>query len=89
MVSVFEISDLGIWSSSVYLIKDVYHPVTGTFPAGFFPAVFSPLGLFPAGFFPAGIFPAKKTQCGRQFWNAVEREPVETRVLNPTASEAS
>ena len=28
-------------------------------------------------------------QCGRQFWNAVEREPVETRVLNPTASEAS
>ena len=24
-----------------------------------------------------------------QFWNAVEREPVETRVLNPTASEAS
>ena len=63
--------------------------VIGTFPAGFFPAVFSPLGLFPAGFFPAGIFPAKKTQCGRQFWNAVEREPVETRVLNPNASEAS
>ena len=63
--------------------------VTGTFPTGFFPAVFSPLGLFPAGFFPASIFPAKKTQCGRQFWNAVEREPVETRVLNPTASEAS
>ena len=31
----------------------------------------------------------EKTQCGRQFWNAVEREPVETRVLNPTASEAS
>ena len=28
-------------------------------------------------------------QCGRQFWNAVEREPVETRVLNPIASEAS
>ena len=28
-------------------------------------------------------------KCGRQFWNAVEREPVETRVLNPTASEAS
>ena len=53
-------------------------------PRGFFPAVFSPLGLFSAG-----IFPAKKTQCGRQFWNAVEREPVETRVLNPTASEAS
>ena len=59
------------------------------FPRGLFPAVFSPLGLFPAGFFPDGIFPAKKTQCGRQFWNAVEREPVETRVLNPTASEAS
>ena len=31
----------------------------------------------------------KKKQCGRQFWNAVEREPVETKVLNPTASEAS
>ena len=31
----------------------------------------------------------EKTQCGRQFWNVVEREPVETRVLNPTASEAS
>ena len=30
-----------------------------------------------------------ENQCGRQFWNAVEREPVETRVLNPTASEAS
>ena len=30
-----------------------------------------------------------KKQCGWQFWNAVEREPVETRVLNPTASEAS
>ena len=58
--------------------------VTGTFPSGLFPAVFSSLGLFPAGF-----FPVKKTQCGRQFWNAVEREPVETRVLNPTASEAS
>ena len=28
-------------------------------------------------------------QCGRIFWNAVERELVETRVLNPTASEAS
>ena len=28
-------------------------------------------------------------QCGRQFWNAVEREPVETRALNPTASKAS
>ena len=28
-------------------------------------------------------------QCGRQFWNAVEHEPVETRVLNPTASETS
>ena len=27
-------------------------------------------------------------QCGRQFWNAVEREPVETRVLNTTASKA-
>ena len=59
------------------------------FPRGFFPAIFPLLGLFPAGFFHAGIFPAKKTQCGRQFWNAVEREPVETRVLNPTASEAS
>ena len=31
----------------------------------------------------------KKKQCGRQVWNAVEHEPVETRVLNPTASEAS
>ena len=34
------------------------------------------------------FFYAEK-QCGRQFWNAVEREPVETRALNPTASEAS
>ena len=39
-------------------------------------------------FFFLKFFYAKK-QCGRQFWNAVEREPVETRVLNPTASEAS
>ena len=39
-------------------------------------------------FFFLKIFYAEK-QCGRQFWNAVEREPVETRVLNPTASEAS
>ena len=31
----------------------------------------------------------KKEQCGRQFWNAVDREPFETMVLNPTASEAS
>ena len=30
-----------------------------------------------------------ENQCGRQFLNAVDREPVETRVLNPTASEAS
>ena len=36
-------------------------------------------------FFFLQFFYAKK-QCGRQFWNAVEREPVETRVLNPTAS---
>ena len=28
-------------------------------------------------------------QSGREFCNAVEREPVETKVLNPTASEAS
>ena len=28
-------------------------------------------------------------QRGRQFWNAVERELIETRVLNPTVSEAS
>ena len=39
-------------------------------------------------FFFLKFFYAEK-QCGRQFWNAVEREPVETRVLNPTASEAS
>ena len=39
-------------------------------------------------FFFFSIFFAEK-QCGRQFWNAVERKPVETRVLNPTASEAS
>ena len=31
----------------------------------------------------------EKTLCGRQFWNTVEREPVETTVLNTTASEAS
>ena len=31
MVSVFEISDLGIWSFSVYLIKDVYHPYPFSF----------------------------------------------------------
>ena len=34
------------------------------------------------------FFYAEK-QCSRQFWNTVECEPVETRVLNPTASEAS
>ena len=40
--------------------------------------------------FPIFIFRVmNKKQCGRQFWNAVEHEPVETRVLNPTASEAS
>ena len=39
-------------------------------------------------FFFLKFFYAEK-QCGRQFWNAVEREPVETRVLNPSASEAS
>ena len=39
-------------------------------------------------FFFLKFFYAEK-QCGRQFWNAVERKPVETRVLNPTASEAS
>ena len=39
-------------------------------------------------FFFLQFFYAEK-QCGRQFWNAVEREPIETRVLNPTASEAS
>ena len=39
-------------------------------------------------FFFLKLFYAEK-QCDRQFWNAVEREPVETRVLNPTASEAS
>ena len=39
-------------------------------------------------FFFLKFFYAEK-QCGRQFWNAFEREPVETRVLNPTASEAS
>ena len=39
-------------------------------------------------FFFLKFFYAEK-QCGRQFWNAVDREPVETRVLNPTASEAS
>ena len=31
----------------------------------------------------------EKTQYGRQFWIAVEREPVENRVLNPSVSEAS
>ena len=39
-------------------------------------------------FFFLQFFYAEK-QCGRQFWNVVEHEPVETRVLNPTASEAS
>ena len=39
-------------------------------------------------FFFLKFFYAEK-QCGRQFWNAVECEPVETTVLNPTASEAS
>ena len=34
-------------------------------------------------FFFLKFFYAEK-QCGRQFWNAVEREPVETRVLNPS-----
>ena len=39
-------------------------------------------------FFFLKFFYAEK-QCGRQFWNAIEREPVETRDRNPTASEAS
>ena len=40
--------------------------------------------------FPIFIFRVmEKKLCGRQFWNAVERKPIETRVLNPTASEAS
>ena len=43
--------------------------------------------FFPILFF-LKFFYAEK-QCGRQFWNSVECGPVETRVLNPTASEAS
>jgi len=44
--------------------------------------------FFFLNFFFLKFFYAEK-QCGRQLWNAVEREPVETRVLNPTTSEAS
>ena len=40
-------------------------------------------------FFFSQNFSMLKKQCSRQFWNAVERKPVKTRVLNPTASEAS
>ena len=78
-----------------------YFTALGLFPAGLFPVVFSPpvfspLGLFHAGFFPNGFSPPififrvmnKKNEVGNSL-NAVEREPVLTRVLNPNASEAS
>ena len=55
----------------------------GHFGAGHFPNFYLP---FPNFFFSS--YEERNNEAGN-FLNAVEREPVETRVLNPTTSEAS